>query len=165
FPDFRAHERSFQLMLQVAGRAGRTKKRGKVLIQSYNPHHQIIQQVSMGDYAGMYKDQLEERYNYKYPPFYRLIRITLKCRDYSKTNDGADWLATGMKNVFKENVLGPEFPPVARIRNEYYKNILLKIPQQQSLAKTKEMLQRIMESFKAIGAFRSIKVVINIDPI
>ncbi|PRX42803.1 replication restart helicase PriA [Salegentibacter salegens] len=165
FPDFRAHERSFQLMLQVAGRAGRTKKRGKVLIQSYNPHHQIIQQVSMGDYAGMYKDQLEERYNYKYPPFYRLIRITLKCRDYSKTNDGADWLATGMKNVFKENVLGPEFPPVARIRNEYYKNILLKIPQQQSLGKTKELLQRIMESFKAIGAFRSVKVVINVDPI
>ena len=165
FPDFRAHERSFQLMLQVAGRAGRTKKRGKVLIQSYNPHHQIIQQVSMGDYAGMYKDQLEERYNYKYPPFYRLIRITLKCRDYSKTNEGADWLAAGMKNVFKENVLGPEFPPVARIRNEYYKNILLKIPQQQSLGKTKKILQRIMESFKAIGTFRSIKVVINVDPI
>ena len=165
FPDFRAHERSFQLMLQVAGRAGRTKKRGKVLIQSYNPHHQIIQQVSMGDYAGMYKDQLEERYNYKYPPFYRLIRITLKCRDYSKTNEGADWLAAGMKNVFKENVLGPEFPPVARIRNEYYKNILLKIPQQQSLGKSKKILQRIMESFKAIGAFRSIKVVINVDPI
>jgi primosomal protein N' (replication factor Y) len=165
FPDFRAHERSFQLMLQVAGRAGRTKKRGKVLIQSYNPHHQIIQQVSMGDYAGMYKDQLEERYNYKYPPFYRLIRITLKCRDYSKTNEGADWLAAGMKNVFKENVLGPEFPPVARIRNEYHKNILLKIPQQQSLGKTKKILQRIMESFKAIGAFRSIKVVINVDPI
>ncbi|PKD17003.1 primosomal protein N' [Salegentibacter salinarum] len=165
FPDFRAHERSFQLMLQVAGRAGRTKKRGKVLIQSYNPHHQIIQQVSMGDYAGMYKDQLEERYNYKYPPFHRLIRITLKCRDFSKTNDAADWLAVGMKNVFKENVLGPEFPPVARIRNEYYKNILLKIPQQQSLGKTKEVLQRIMRSFNAIGAFRSVKVVINVDPI
>ncbi len=165
FPDFRAHERSFHLMLQVAGRAGRTKKRGKVLIQSYNPHHQIIQQVSMGDYSGMYKDQLEERYNYKYPPFHRLIRITLKCRDYSKTNDAADWLARGMKNVFKEHVLGPEFPPVARIRNEYYKNILLKIPQQQSLGKTKEVLQRIMGSFNAIGAFRSVKVVINVDPI
>jgi primosomal protein N' (replication factor Y) len=165
FPDFRAHERSFQLMLQVAGRAGRTKKRGKVLIQSYNPHHQIIQQVSMGDYAGMYKDQLEERYNYKYPPFHRLIRITLKCRDFSKTNDAADWLAAGMKNVFKENVLGPEFPPVARIRNEYYKNILLKIPQRQSLGKTKEVLQKIMGSFNAIGAFRSVKVVINVDPI
>ena len=165
FPDFRAHERSFQLMLQVAGRAGRTKKRGKVLIQSYNPHHQIIQQVSMGDYSGMYKDQLEERYNYKYPPFHRLIRITLKCRDFSKTNDAAEWLAVGMKNVFKENVLGPEFPPVARIRNEYYKNILLKIPQQQSLGKTKEVLQKIMGSFNAIGAFRSVKVVINVDPI
>jgi primosomal protein N' (replication factor Y) len=165
FPDFRAHERSFHLMLQVAGRAGRTKKRGKVLIQSYNPHHQIIQQVSMGDYLGMYKDQLEERYNYKYPPFYRLIRLTLKCRDYSKTNEAADWLALGMKNVFKENVLGPEFPPVARIRNEYYKNILLKIPQQQSLGKTKEVLNKIMGSFNAIGAYRSVKVVINVDPI
>ncbi|TDN85220.1 replication restart DNA helicase PriA [Salegentibacter sp. 24] len=165
FPDFRAHERSFHLMLQVAGRAGRTKKQGKVLIQSYNPHHQIIQQVSMGDYLGMYKDQLEERYNYKYPPFYRLIRLTLKCRDYSKTNEAADWLALGMKNVFKENVLGPEFPPVARIRNEYYKNILLKIPQQQSLGKTKEVLNKIMGSFNAIGAYRSVKVVINVDPI
>lgn len=165
FPDFRAHERSFQLMLQVAGRAGRTKKRGKVLIQSYNPHHQIVQQVSTGDYAGMYKDQLEERYNYKYPPFYRLIKLTLKSRDYSKTNDAADWLAIAMKNVFKEHVLGPEFPPVARIRNEYYKNILLKIPQQQSLGKTKLAIARIMESFRAISAFRSVKVVINVDPV
>lgn len=165
FPDFRAHERSFQLMLQVAGRAGRTKKRGKVLIQSYNPHHQIIQQVSTGDYAGMYKEQLEERYNYKYPPFYRIIRFTLKSRDYSNTNKAADWLALSLKNVFGEFVLGPEFPPVARIRNEYYKNILLKIPQQQSLEKTKTVSNKILASFKAIGAFRGIKVVVNVDPV
>ncbi|MDX1602754.1 MAG: primosomal protein N', partial [Salinimicrobium sediminis] len=94
FPDFRAHERSFQLMLQVAGRAGRTKKRGLVLIQTYNPHHQIVQQVSTNNYQDMYKEQLEERRNYKYPPFYRLIRITLKGRDYSGVNEGAEWLAT-----------------------------------------------------------------------
>ncbi|MGY5849684.1 replication restart helicase PriA [Salegentibacter sp. F14] len=165
FPDFRAHERSFQLMLQVAGRAGRTKKRGKVLIQSYNPNHQIIQQVSTGDYKAMYKEQLEERYNYKYPPYYRIIRFTLKSRDYSTNNTAADWLAKSLTNVFGEFVLGPEFPPVARIRNEYYKNILLKIPQHQSLDKTKTVANRILLSFKAIGAFRGVRVVVNVDPV
>ena len=164
FPDFRAHERSFQLMLQVAGRAGRTKERGKVLIQTYNPHHQIVQQVSMNNYQEMYKDQLEERRQYKYPPFYRLIRLTLKGRDFNRVNEGADWLAVSLKNTFYENVLGPEFPPVARIRNEYYKNILLKIPQQQSLSKTKDVVGKILQSFRAIAPYRSVKVVINVDP-
>ena len=164
FPDFRAHERSFQLMLQVAGRAGRTQKRGLVLIQTYNPHHQIIQQVSTNSYAEMYKEQMEERRQYKYPPFYRLIRITLKGRDYSRVNEGADWLATSLKNSFYENVLGPEFPPVARIRNEYYKNILLKIPQNQSLSKTKEVVGKVLSSFRAIGAYRSVRAIINVDP-
>ena len=165
FPDFRAHERSFQLMLQVAGRAGRTKKRGKVLIQSYNPHHQIIQQVSTNDYTGMYKEQLEERYNYKYPPYYRLVRLSLKSRDFSKTNEAADWIAKAMQNVFKQNVLGPEFPPVARIRNEYYKNIMLKIPHNQSLGKTKSVLDKILISFNAISNYRSVRVIVNVDPV
>jgi primosomal protein N' (replication factor Y) len=164
FPDFRAHERSFQLMLQVAGRAGRTQKRGLVLIQTYNPHHQIVQQVSTNSYHDMYREQLEERRNYKYPPFYRLIRITLKGRDYTRVNEGADWLATSLKNTFRENILGPEFPPVARIRNEYYKNILIKIPQKQSLSKTKDLLGRILQSFKAIGIYRGVKTVVNVDP-
>lgn len=164
FPDFRAHERSFQLMLQVAGRAGRTKTRGKVLIQTYNPHHQIVKQVSENDYPGMYKEQLEERYQYQYPPYYKIIKFTLKSRDYSKTNEAADWIAKGLVNVFGENVLGPEFPPVARIRNEYYKNILLKIPPQQSLGKTKQYIEKLLKSFKAIAVWRSVRVIINVDP-
>lgn len=164
FPDFRAHERSFQLMMQVAGRAGRTQKRGKVLIQTYNPYHKIVQQVSVNDYEGMYKEQLEERHNYKYPPYYKLIRLTLKSRDFSKTSDAADWIAIALKNVFPENVLGPELPPVARIRNEYYKNILIKIPPKQSLGKTKKYIQKILGSFKAIGLWRNVRVVINVDP-
>jgi primosomal protein N' (replication factor Y) (superfamily II helicase) len=77
----------------LQGRAGRTKERGKVLIQTYNPHHQIVKQVSTNDYKAMYKEQLEERYQYQYPPYYKLIRFTLKSRDYSKTNDAADWVA------------------------------------------------------------------------
>ncbi len=164
FPDFRAHERSFQLMLQVAGRAGRTQARGKVLIQTYNPHHQIVKQVSENNYSAMYKEQLVERYQYQYPPYYKIIKFTLKSRDYSKTNEAADWIAKGLGNVFKENVLGPEFPPVARIRNEYYKNILLKIPPQQSLGKTKQYIEKLLKSFKAIAIWRSVRVIINVDP-
>ena len=163
FPDFRAHERSFQLMQQVAGRAGRTDVRGKVLIQTYNPYHKILQQVSTNDYLGMFCEQLDERYNYKYPPIYRLIKITLKHRDYNKVNDGAEWIAKSLRNVFKQHVLGPEFPPISRIRNQYHKNILIKIPQNQSLSKTKEAILKIKNSFLSIKDFRPIKVILNVD--
>lgn len=163
FPDFRAHERSFQLMLQVAGRAGRTAERGKVIIQTYNPHHKILQQVSNNDYVSMFNEQLDERHNYKYPPIYRLIKITLKHRDYNKVNTGADWLTKSLKQVFKTNVLGPEFPPVSRIRNHYHKNILIKIPENQSLSKTKEAILKVKNSFFSIKDFRSIRLILNVD--
>jgi len=163
FPDFRAHERSFQLMQQVAGRAGRTDVRGKVLIQTYNPYHKILQQVSTNDYLGMFYEQLDERHNYKYPPIYRLIKITLKHRDYNKVNDGAEWMAKSFRQVFKQHVLGPEFPPISRIRNQYHKNILIKIPQNQSLSKTKEAILKIKNSFLSIKDFRPIKVILNVD--
>ncbi|MDA0176950.1 primosomal protein N' [Mesoflavibacter profundi] len=163
FPDFRAHERSFQLMLQVSGRAGRTSQRGKVLIQTYNPYHKILQQVSTNDYLAMYKEQLDDRYNYKYPPFYRLIKITIKHRDYNKVNLAADWLTKALVQLFKNNVLGPEFPPVSRIRNQYHKNILIKIPQGQHLGKTKEAIKRVEASFNAIGDFKSVRLIMNVD--
>jgi primosomal protein N' (replication factor Y) len=163
FPDFRAHERSFQMMLQVAGRAGRTEERGKVLIQTYNPYHKILQQASNNDYKSMFNEQLDERYNYKYPPFYRLIKITLKHRDYNKVNTGADWLAKSLKQIFGKNMLGPEFPPIARIRNQYHKNILIKIPHNQSLLKTKKAILKAKNSFFSIKDFRSIRVILNVD--
>ncbi|AXT60021.1 primosomal protein N' [Aquimarina sp. AD10] len=163
FPDFRAHERSFQLMQQVAGRAGRTKKRGKVLIQTYNPYHQILQQVSINDFQGMYKDQIEERHQYKYPPFFRIIKITGKHKDYNKVNSAIDWLARSLRNSFHENVLGPEFPPISRIRNQYHKNILIKIPQKQSLAKTKDIIKKIHTSFATIKEFSGVRIIINVD--
>lgn len=163
FPDFRAHERSFQLMLQVSGRAGRTKKRGKVLIQTYNPFHKILQQVSTNDYESMFIEQLQERRDFKYPPFYRLIKITLKHRDYTKVETAADWFAKSLRQVFKANVLGPEFPPVSRVRNQYIKNILIKIPQAQSLGKTKDAIKKINSSFEAIGPFKGVRVILNVD--
>ncbi|WP_299125817.1 primosomal protein N' [uncultured Winogradskyella sp.] len=163
FPDFRAHERSYQLMAQVSGRAGRTDLRGKVLIQTYNPHHNILQQVSTNSYKDMYAEQMNDRYNYKYPPIYRLIKITFKHKDYNRVNLAADWYAKSLRQVFKGNVLGPEFPPVSRIRNLYLKNILLKIPEKQSLSKTKEAIQKIENSFNAVKDFRAVRVIINVD--
>ncbi len=163
FPDFRAHERSFQLMLQVSGRAGRTDKRGKVLIQTYNPDHRILQQVSTNNYSEMYSEQMNERYNYKYPPVYKQIKITLKHKDYNRVEAGSQWMAKSLRQIFGEAVLGPESPPIARIRNQFHKNILIKIPKKQSLSKTKEAIIKINNSFSSIKDFRSVKVILNVD--
>ena len=163
FPDFRAHERSFQLLQQVAGRAGRTDIRGKVVIQTYNPYHTILQQVSVNDYKSMFVEQLEDRRIYKYPPFCRIIKLTIKHKDFNKVNEGSEWLATRLRLVFKDNVLGPEFPVVSRIRNQYHKNILLKIPQNQSLTKTKAVLKKIKMSFSSTPNFRAVRLLIDVD--
>ncbi len=163
FPDFRAHERSYQLMAQVSGRAGRTGIRGKVLIQTYNPHHTILQQVSTNNYETMFAEQLDERHNYNYPPIFRLIKITLKHKDYNRVNTASEWYAKSLRQVFKANVLGPEFPPVSRIRNKYLKHILVKIPPKQSLANTKKAIAKINNSFTSIKDFRPVRVVINVD--
>lgn len=163
FPDFRAHERSYQLLSQVAGRAGRFDKIGKVLIQTFNPFHQILQQVSSHEYIGMYKEQLDQRYIYKYPPTNKLLKITLRHRDYNKVNTGADWFAKSLRNTFGNQVLGPEFPPVSRIRNEYHKHILLKMPLNQSMSKSKKAILKIQNSFMSVKNFRPIRVILNVD--
>jgi primosomal protein N' (replication factor Y) len=163
FPDFRAHERSFQLMLQVSGRAGRTEERGKVLIQTYNPLHNILQQVSANNYIEMYNEQMNDRYNYKYPPVFKQIKITLKHKDYLRVDTASIWYAKALRNVFGDFILGPESPPIGRIRNQFYKNILVKIPKNQSLSKTKEAIIKINNSFLSIKDFRSVKVILNVD--
>lgn len=163
FPDFRAHERSFQLMLQVSGRAGRTEERGKVLIQTYNPYHNILQQVSANNYIDMYNEQMNDRYNFKYPPIYKQIKITLKHKEYNKVESASIWYAKSLRQVFHDNILGPESPPIARIRNQFHKNVLVKIPKKQSLSKTKEAIIKINNSFLSIKDFRSVKVILNVD--
>lgn len=163
FPDFRAHERAFQLMVQVSGRAGRSKKQGNVAIQTFNPYHQILQQVSTNNYTEMYKEQLQERWQFQYPPYYRLIKITLKHKDYTKVDNGINWLAKSLKNIFGEHVLGPTAPAVARIRNQYIKNLVIKIPPKQSIGRTKDELQKIKNTFEAIKDFRPIRFIVDVD--
>ena len=163
FPDFRAHERGYDMMVQVSGRAGRSKKQGNVAIQTYNPFHQILQQVSTTNYTDMYKEQLQERYQYKYPPYYRLIKITLKHRDYNKVDSGVNWLFKALYSSFGEHVLGPTAPAVARIRNQYIKNIIIKIPPKQGLVHTKSQITKIRNTFEAVADFRPIRFIIDVD--
>jgi primosomal protein N' (replication factor Y) len=162
-PDFRAFERSYQMMTQVSGRAGRSEKRGKVIIQTYNPLHNIIQQVTNNDYEGMFKEQLYERKIYYYPPFYRLIKLTMKHRDFEKLKEGSIWLYQVLQQNLSIPVLGPEEPVISRIRNEYIRTIMIKIPTEAGLQSTKKTIQKILNSFDVVIQFRSIKVSVNVD--
>lgn len=162
FPDFRAHERSFQLLVQVAGRSGRAKKRGKVLIQTFNPYHQILQQVTTNDYQKMYKEQLYERKCYDYPPFVRTIKITLKHRDVYLVDKASKWLFSSLHNQFKDHVLGPTTPSVARIRNQFIKHILIKI-NPLHVKKAKQVLKKVHLSFDSIAQYRAVRVNIDVD--
>ena len=163
FPDFRAHERSYQLLVQVAGRAGRAEKRGRVAIQTFNPYHQILQQVSTNDYLTMYKEQLNDRYQFHYPPIQRLIKITLKHKDFIKVNKGAEWLAKSLFNTFGALVLGPTSPGISRIRNQHIKTILIKLPKDKPVHQSKRVIQKIKNSFQAVAEFRPIRFNIDVD--
>ncbi|MEN8800076.1 MAG: primosomal protein N', partial [Flavobacteriaceae bacterium] len=154
FPDFRAHEKSFQMLTQVAGRAGRTEKRGKVIIQTYNPYHQILHQVSSNDYLTMYSEQLYEREQYHYPPLNRIIRITFKHKEYNKLNEAAEWFTEALRLKYGTWILGPEYPPIPRIRNQYLKHVLVKIPRKISAAKMKNSIKRTEQSFNAISQYK-----------
>lgn len=164
FPDFRSYERAYQLMSQVSGRAGRKGKRGKVLIQSYNPEHQVIRQVIDHDYEGMYRNEVIDRRNFKYPPFYRLITLTLRHRDKAKVAQAAHHLAGEMKSLFGDRVLGPEAPGVERVRTYYLQQIVLKLEKQLALNKSKEKLKDILNHFQATDAYKSIRLGIDVDP-
>jgi primosomal protein N' (replication factor Y) len=163
FPDFRAHERSYQLMVQVSGRAGRSNKRGKVAIQTFNPYHQILQQVSTNAFEEMYAEQIEERWQYHYPPYFRLIKITVRHKDYNKVEAGANWLGKSLRPIFNEYVLGPSTPSISKIRNYYIRTLIVKIPQEGSLSAGKKKILFVKNAFQAIPEFRSIKFNIDVD--
>jgi primosomal protein N' (replication factor Y) len=162
-PDFRAFERSYQMMAQVSGRSGRSAKRGKVIIQTYNPMHNTIQQVTRNDYEGMFAEQLYERRIYKYPPFFKLIRLTVRHRDFDKIKESALWLYNVLSQNLDMPVLGPEEPAIGRIRNEYIRTIMIKIPPDKKLEGTKKTVRKILDSFEAVPQYRSVKITVNVD--
>ncbi len=164
FPDFRAYERSYQLMSQVSGRAGRKNHQGLVLIQTAQPTHPIIDMVVNTDYMGMYTSQLNERKAFKYPPIYRLISLSLKHKDQSLLKKAADQLASGLKEKLGNNVLGPESPPINRIQGMYLMNILVKVERETSVARVKAMLNYFINYLKQQKEFRALVVSPDVDP-
>ena len=164
FQNFRAHERSFQLMAQVAGRAGRKEKRGKVIIQSHNPYHPIIRQVIDGNFTDMYKQQVLERKNFNYPPFHRLYQFTFVHVDREKVLHAATWFTKGLKNMYGERVLGPEYPPISRIKNKYHMVSMLKVERTLSLNQTREKVNELLMDYHNQKNIKQVRVIIDVDP-
>lgn len=164
FPDFRAHERSFQLMAQVSGRSGRKYRQGKVVIQTWQPEHPIIQDVVRHDFLAMYKSQMAERDRFNYPPFYRLIVIKMKHKTPELLNDAAKEFGIELRSKFGKRMIGPEFPLVARIKNYYIKQIMLKNPKGTNQKVVKELIYESLENFRKINKYRSVIVQFDVDP-
>ncbi|MCL7989172.1 primosomal protein N' [Sphingobacterium sp. lm-10] len=165
FPDFRSYERAFSLFSQVAGRSGRRQTQGRVIIQTYSPNHRVLEQVVQHDYLAMFTNEITERKNYHYPPFYRLIRLDVKHVDQDKCLDSANKLANLLRTTLEERVLGPEQPLVARIRNNYIQTITLKIERTGiSIVKVKELIRQALLHFELDKKNSSVRVVVDVDP-
>ncbi|MEX0981636.1 MAG: primosomal protein N' [Bacteroidales bacterium] len=164
FPDFRAFERSFQLMVQVSGRAGRRQVRGKVVIQTMDPGHPVIRRVLGNDFTGFFEQQMSERKMFRYPPYVRLIRITLRHEIPSILDGGAVFLANEMREIFGGRVLGPQQPMVGRTHGKYIKQILLKVEKEASVEKAKRLVGELLDIFSENTVYKQIRRNVDVDP-
>nr|WP_302830286.1 primosomal protein N' [uncultured Bacteroides sp.] len=164
YPDFRAYERAFQLMAQVAGRAGRKNKRGRVVLQTKSIEHPIMPQVISNDYEGMVGGQLAERQMFHYPPYYRLIYVYLKNRNETLLDLMAQTMAGKLRSVFGNRVLGPDKPPVARIQTLFIRKIIVKIEISAPMARARELLTQVQKEMIAEDRFKSLIVYYDVDP-
>ncbi|MDD4148608.1 MAG: primosomal protein N' [Bacteroidales bacterium] len=165
FPDFRAFERAYQLFAQVSGRAGRRKKQGKVLIQTFTPSHPILAQVLDNDYISMFNDQINERSAFRYPPDWSFIIIKLKNKDKQKVHAAANILANELRSRLHQRVKGPEEPLINRIKNYYILNIHLRFEKKISSAKIKEFVIDQIARVKDNKELSSTSFEIDVDPI
>ncbi len=163
FPDFRAHERAFQLMAQVAGRSGRSQAPGTVYIQARDIHHPVIDLVNAHDSEGMYTREIELRRAHNYPPFTRLVEITLKHRDEQRVEAAARALAAALRPLFGERALGPEPPPVARVRDKHLRVLLLKL-QRGAYQREKAMLSDAIDRVFGTPEHGRVQLVVDVDP-
>lgn len=164
YPDFRAFERSYQLLSQVAGRAGRRAKQGKVLIQAYDDDHRIIKQVVDNNYLEMFHDELAERKEFRYPPYTRLIFVHVKHKDANLLNNASAHFAGMLRAQLGTRVLGPEQPLVSRVRNYYLKQVIIKSDKATAIQKVKSVLQQTIVDFNSEKAFRGVIIQVDVDP-
>ncbi len=164
FPDFRASERSFQLMMQVAGRAGRRNDRGQVIIQTTQPDHPVILQVREGNYEALFRTQIAERQQFLYPPYCRLVRFTLKHAKKEVLNRAVTDFDRAMRKIFGKRLLGPEIPAVDKIRNEYLCGFLLKIERGKSFAEARRLASEAIRSLLKKEGYASLTIIPDVDP-
>jgi primosomal protein N' (replication factor Y) len=164
YPDFRAHERSFQLMEQVSGRAGRRQKQGTVVIQTADPANKIIRLVLRHDYVNMFRMQAEERRTFNYPPFSRMVKISIKHKDRTQLNYFADILGADLKNIFGKRVFGPESPVISQVQLWYIKTIIIKIEREKPPAKAKHLLIEAIDRLEKGKGASALKIAIDVDP-
>lgn len=165
FPDFRSNERAFDMMEQVSGRAGRKSKQGMVVIQTSDVSHPVIKFVKNHDYIGFYSYELGERERFSYPPFARIINIYLKHRDDSVLTEMSVRYSNMLRQVFKHRVLGPEPPMVARVQNLYIRQIVLKMENEASMPKVKNILRQVYENMLAVDSrMKSVILYYDVDP-
>lgn len=165
FPDFRSNERAYNMLEQVAGRAGRRREKGSVVIQTVNPNHEVLKYVKAHDYASYYKAEIEDRAKFAYPPFTKVINIYLKNKDAMACDHAAVTLAKAMRQVFGERVLGPEKPFVSRVATWYLQSIMLKVEAGASMKKVKDLLRQITASIAADPAIRTSQIYYDVDPV
>lgn len=164
FPDFRAFERSYQLISQVSGRAGRRKKRGKVIIQTSDPDHPVIEQILRDDYEGLFREQMEERELFGYPPFTRMIRISFRHKIPSILDGACDQVARELKAIFASRVFGPQYPPVRKIHDTFIKQIILKVERKASVERAKDLLKTVLSENLSGEVYRSVRISVDVDP-
>ena len=164
FPDFRSYERSFQLMAQVAGRAGRRGKQGMVVLQTRNVDVPVIHQVMANDYMGLYADQVAERELFRYPPFCRLIYIYVKGRDEITVTHAAEALGQRLRHYFGERILGPEAPAVARVHSLHIRKLMLKAEPSLGVSRVRQCLHAIEQEVSAQELLHGVMLYYDVDP-
>ena len=152
-------------MAPVAGRAGRKNRQGMVLIQTFNPSHPVLQYVISNDYKGMYENQINDRKRFKYPPFYRLIHLTIKHTDNLTAIKASESLATMLRKSFAARILGPETPPIGRLKNFYLRSIYIKLEKGINLIASKEHIISCIRLLNEQADFKSVRVVVDVDPV
>ena len=164
FPDFRAHERSFQLMAQVSGRSGRKNKRGKVIIQTRQPDHWVIRDVVNNNYESFFFREMEDRRNFGYPPHSRLIDLRIRHKEEVLVHEAAGRLAVLLRNRLGSRIHGPHIPLVPRVRNQYYRTILVNMPKDESSSAIKLQLKETILQFQADRKFSPVQIIPDVDP-
>lgn len=165
FPDFRSYEKAYQLIVQVSGRAGRKDKKGTVYVQTNQPEHTVINHVLADNYLQFYQSQINEREQFHYPPFTRVIELSVVSKDLVVVNDIAQQLANQLKPLFGGMMLGPEFPLVAKIKDQYHKRILLKINREYSPTQVRNLLKQEIDTLQYNNKKSIYRLQVDADPV